>query len=63
MRHMSATELNAYLAQSEPTPLLLDVREAWEYQICRLAGARLVPMRHIPVHERVGPGARDGQDR
>lgn len=49
MRHMSATELNAYLAQSEPTPLLLDVREAWEYEICRLAGARLVPMRHIPV--------------
>jgi rhodanese-related sulfurtransferase len=49
MRHMSATALKNYLQQSEQSPLLLDVRETWEYEICRLEGARLVPMRHIPA--------------
>jgi rhodanese-related sulfurtransferase len=30
--------------------LLVDVREAWEYEICRIAGARLIPMGTIPAH-------------
>jgi rhodanese-related sulfurtransferase len=29
-------------------PLLLDVREPWEFSICRIEGARLVPMARIP---------------
>ena len=29
---------------------LVDVREPEEYAICRIAGARLVPMRSIPQH-------------
>jgi rhodanese-related sulfurtransferase len=29
---------------------LVDVREAWEYEICRIAGARLIPMGMIPAH-------------
>jgi len=30
-------------------PLLLDVREPWEFQICQLPGSRLMPMRTIPA--------------
>jgi len=29
-------------------PLLLDVREPWEYDYCHLDGARLVPMNQVP---------------
>jgi rhodanese-related sulfurtransferase len=28
--------------------MLLDVREAWEYQIVHLEGSQLVPMRKVP---------------
>ena len=30
-------------------PVLLDVREPWEYQICRLPGALLMPMQTVPA--------------
>jgi rhodanese-related sulfurtransferase len=45
MRHIRATELKAWLddAGREP-PLLLDVREPWEFERCHIAGARLLPM-------------------
>jgi len=39
-------ELNHHLQQHQP--LLLDVREPWEYDICHLRGSELVPMRQIP---------------
>jgi adenylyltransferase/sulfurtransferase len=29
--------------------LLIDVREPWEYQVCRIEGAQLMPMRTIPA--------------
>ena len=49
MREISATELAAWLADaSRAKPLLLDVREAWEYEKARIAGAQFVPMREIP---------------
>jgi rhodanese-related sulfurtransferase len=53
MRHMRPTELRDYLAVAEPAPLLLDVREPWEYQIAHLEGTLLVPMREVPgkLHE------------
>ena len=46
---MDAVELHAYL-QSKPAtaPQLLDVREPWEFEKCRLDGSVLVPMRQIP---------------
>ena len=28
--------------------LLIDVREPWEYETCRIEGAQLIPMRTIP---------------
>jgi rhodanese-related sulfurtransferase len=29
---------------------LVDVREQWEYDVCRIEGARLMPMRTIPAN-------------
>ena len=34
-------------ARSE-SPVLLDVREDWEFAICQIAGSRLVPMSQVP---------------
>ncbi|HEY3077190.1 MAG TPA: rhodanese-like domain-containing protein [Burkholderiales bacterium] len=49
MKQISAPELAAWLADaSRPKPLLLDVREPWEYEKARIAGAQLVPMRELP---------------
>jgi len=30
--------------------LLIDVREPWEYETCRIEGAQLIPMRNIPAN-------------
>ena len=46
MSSMSATELAAHLRQA--TPLLLDVREPWEFDICHIAGSNNLPMGQIP---------------
>ncbi len=48
MRHMSPAELREHLADNPNPPLLLDVREPWEYDICKLPKTRLIPMRQIP---------------
>jgi rhodanese-related sulfurtransferase len=51
MQHMTAPELAALLADaSGPAPILLDVREPWEYQTCRIEGAVLMPMNTVPAH-------------
>jgi rhodanese-related sulfurtransferase len=47
MRQMTASELSVRLKEGGDLPLILDVREPWEYAICRIAGARLLPMRDI----------------
>jgi rhodanese-related sulfurtransferase len=46
MRHFQALELKLYL-ESGATPLLLDVRELWEYEICHLPDSILLPMGQI----------------
>ena len=48
MRHITGKELRAYLDRAEHPPVLLDVREPWEYRICHIEGSRLIPMREIP---------------
>ena len=49
MKPISALELAAWLADAtREKPLLLDVREPWEYEKARIEGARLVPMREVP---------------
>src|ERR1700756_1206677 len=30
--------------------LLVDVREQWEFEVCRIDGAKLIPMRTIPAN-------------
>lgn len=43
-------ELAAWLADaSRPAPFLLDVREGWEFQTCRIAGSEHLPMAHVPA--------------
>jgi rhodanese-related sulfurtransferase len=50
MNHLSAPELAARLADAtQPRPMLLDVRESWEYQTCHIEGATLIPMQTIPA--------------
>jgi len=49
MKSITAPELAAWLADAaRERPLLLDVREPWEFEKARIGGARLVPMREIP---------------
>jgi len=50
MKSISAADLASWLADSARTPpLLLDVREPWEQQICTIAGSQPMPMRQIPA--------------
>jgi rhodanese-related sulfurtransferase len=48
MRELTPDECKAHLEEAEPRPMLLDVREPWEYQIVHLEGSQLVPMRKVP---------------
>lgn len=41
------------------TFLLVDVREPWEYDICKIAGAKLVPLRDLPANLGAFDGAED----
>ncbi len=50
MREFSATELHGYLESTSAKPVLLDVREPWEFDKARIDGSTLIPMRSIPVH-------------
>ncbi len=42
---MRPRELKTYLERARP--LLLDVREPWEYRIAHLKGSTLIPMRDL----------------
>jgi rhodanese-related sulfurtransferase len=48
MKNLTPRDLRAWLDDpGRPQPALLDVRETWEYEICHIAGSRLVPMRQV----------------
>lgn len=50
MRQIGPAELKAWLDDPQrPPPELLDVRENWEFQFCRIEGSRLIPMGHVPT--------------
>jgi len=50
MRQLSATQLRDWLADAgRARPVLLDVREPWEFETCRIAGSISMPMRGIPA--------------
>ncbi len=52
MQQITATELAQWLADSgrEP-PVLLDVREPWEFDTCRIAGSLTMPMASVPARQ------------
>ncbi len=48
MQQLRPAELKAWLDDSQRTqPLLLDVREPWEFERCSIAGAISMPMSRI----------------
>ena len=47
MRQFRPIELADYI-RSGHTPVLLDVREPWEWNLCRLPGAVLIPLHELP---------------
>jgi rhodanese-related sulfurtransferase len=50
MEPIVPTQLRDWLDDpSREKPVLLDVREPWEYDTARIAGAQLVPMREVPA--------------
>lgn len=50
MQEMTVLELAHWLADSsKKKPLLLDVREPSEFEICHISGAHLMPMHTIPL--------------
>jgi rhodanese-related sulfurtransferase len=48
MKTITAPELAARLAESAP-PVLLDVREPWEFDTCHIEGSLPMPMNTIPA--------------
>ena len=50
MRQISPAQLAQRLNDAQqPAPLLLDVREAWELEICRIEGSVAMPMGSMPA--------------
>jgi len=52
MKQITPTELAAWLGDPQrPRPVLLDVREPWEFQTCSIGGSRLLPMGEIAARK------------
>lgn len=52
MQQLTASQVAEWIADpTRPAPLLLDVREPWEFQTCHIEGARLMPMNTVPAHQ------------
>ncbi|MBC3870670.1 rhodanese-like domain-containing protein [Undibacterium oligocarboniphilum] len=50
MQHITASELSQWLADSsKKSPVLLDVREPWEFETCHISGVKLIPMQTVPL--------------
>ncbi len=48
MREFNAEQLKSYLATCDEQPLLLDVRQPWEVEVCKIENSVLIPMSTIP---------------
>ena len=50
IEQLQAEELHSWLADaSRAKPLVLDVREPWEHEICNIPDSKLLPMQEIPA--------------
>ena len=47
-KEFSPQQLKQHLDQATEAPILLDVREPWEFERCHIANSKLVPMREVP---------------
>ncbi len=47
-KEFSPKELKEHLEQAAIKPVLLDVREPWEYERCHIDNSKLIPMREVP---------------
>jgi rhodanese-related sulfurtransferase len=47
MREFNAQELKAHLETCDQQPLLLDVRQPWEFEVCKIENSVLLPMSQI----------------
>lgn len=49
MKHVTAKDLAAWIADPQRSaPMLLDVREPWEFETCHIDSAQLISMNAIP---------------
>lgn len=48
MRQLSPQQVFELLQQDEPKPVLLDVREPFEVEICAIEGSINIPLQQIP---------------
>ena len=57
MNQVTAGQLAAWLADAgRDKPLLLDVREPWEWERARIHGSQHIPMRQVPARlEEIDP--------
>ena len=50
MQHLTVSELAQWLNDStKKSPILIDVREPWEYETCHIAQSQLIPMSSVPL--------------
>ena len=49
MREFSAQQLKAHLDTCDEQPLLIDVRQPWEFDVCKIEDSVLIPMSRIPA--------------
>ncbi len=49
MREYNALFLKDYLDTCDNQPLLLDVRQPWEFDVCKIDNSVLMPMSQIPA--------------
>lgn len=50
MQQLTANQLQEWLGDPQrDKPLLLDVREPWEFEKCKIEGAQSMPMRSVPA--------------
>lgn len=49
MTDLTPAQLRDHLTNNNSDPLLLDVREPWEFRICHIDGSELIPMGKLPA--------------
>ena len=49
MQSIHPEQLKARLDDARAAPRLIDVREPWEYEICRIEGSENIPMAELPA--------------